>query len=202
MFEKRTTVLAMMAAVALSLAAAAPVYDSGRADQGREMTEPLLLAQAGYRGGAYLGNLYEDREKMFSIQPPAQWFLDRKNPRYAVKFSARNYEAFIMVDVIPVDEPVKIDDRFRKFINEKNKEVKETIPSFQVISNLPTVINRLPAYVTEAAFEAGTNRALISIHYVPGKTKIFMITTVCPEATVKNWEKVFQASVNTFTVLE
>lgn len=199
---------ALMVLIALvSLAAWPGGAQSGQgAGQGIEVNGPgtIHLAQATYRRGgasAYLGEVYEDRETGFSMRPPAQWYLDRKNPRYAVKFSARNYEAFIMVDTIALPGPIKIDNEFKKFINEKNKEIKETIPSYQVLNNRPIAVNKQPAYLTEAAFVAGPNRALINVYYIASGGKLFMVTTVCPEATVRNWEKIFQASIDSFTLL-
>jgi hypothetical protein len=175
------------------------------AEQGSRRAGPgvsggILLAQA--PSGAHLGDTWSDPQIGFAINPPAQWYQSTRNRRFAVRFSDRRYQSFIMVDVVPVDSKVTLDKEFRVFINDKNKEVKETIPSFQVLGNRAVSVNRVAGYRTEATFKAGPNGVFMSIYYVPSNTRIFMITTVCPEATLRQWEPVFKASVATFTILE
>ena len=166
-----------------------------------------LMAQASShpRGSdaQYLGDVYRDDANAFSIRPPAQWWLDNKSQRYAVMFTDRTYQAYEIVDVIKLAADAKMDPAFQKFITEKNQEVKDTIPSFSVLSNrLVRLGGGITAYRTEATFQAGPNIVLMDIYYILGKAKIFMITTVCPQATVRNWDQIFQASVNTFTPLD
>ena len=72
------------------------------------------------QSSGYLGELYQDQAKGFAIRPPAQWWLDRNHPRFAVKFSSRSYEAFLIVDVVPVPSRIWINQEFTKFILEKN----------------------------------------------------------------------------------
>ncbi|HUT51784.1 MAG TPA: hypothetical protein VM658_00190 [bacterium] len=168
-----------------------------------------LLAQVtSYPRGAsdaakYLGDVHQDQANGFSIRPPAQWWLDAKNPRFAVMFADRGYQAYVIVDVVKIPGDARMDRDFLKFIAEKNKEVKEMIPSFSVLSNRTARLGRgTAAYRTEATFQAGPNTVLMNIYYVSGKSKVFMITTVCPEATARTWEPLFQACLATFTPLD
>jgi hypothetical protein len=166
-----------------------------------------IMAQADShpRGSAarYLGDVYRDDANAFSIRPPAQWWLDNKSARFTVMFADRSYQAYVIVDVVKLPADAKIDQDFQKFINQKNKEVKDTIPSFSVLSNRLVKLGRgATAYRTEATFQAGPNTVLMDIYYIPGKAKVFMITTVCPEPTIRTWDPIFQASLATFSPLE
>ena len=152
--------------------------------------------------GVNLGNLVTDKKNGFSIRPPAAWWMDTRNSRFLVKFSQQNYEAFIIVDMVSTETNVKIDREFKKWVNEKNKEVKATIGSYAVLSNKNIIVNGRTWYRTEASFRAGQNKVLMDVYYVPGPKKIFMITTMCPEATsAQKWDKLLEGSVSTFTVL-
>ena len=180
----------------------------GRVDIRSSAGHPnYYLAQAGSSyprnpSSAYLGEYYRDQDKGFTIRPPGQWLLNKRHPRFAVMFSSMAYDAYIIVDVLPVPTPVLIDKEFTKFISEKNKEVKSTIPSFQVLSNRKVKLKGLSGYRTDAVFTAGPNRVLMSIYYIPAKTRIFMITTICPEATAQQWEPLLDSSLRTFSPLE
>jgi hypothetical protein len=151
---------------------------------------------------ALLGDQYINQKDRFTIRPPAQWWMDERNPRFAVKFSSRTYEAFIIIDVVTVPGAARMDEEFQKFINQKNKEVKEYIPGYQALSNRAVKVGNLIAYRTESSFQAGPNKVLMNVYYTNSKNKIFMITTVCPEATARKWEPFFTASLATFVPLQ
>ncbi len=170
--------------------------------------EENLLAQAAkrnYRGaGEYLGNKHRDPGGRFYIYPPAQWWKDVESRDFLARFSSRDYHAFMMIQAVHVSggEPVRLDRDFTEFIHDKNKEVKESIPSYKVLSNRRVTLNKEGAYRTEATFQAGPNPVLINIYYIPVGTKIYMLSTVSPEKELRKWEPVFRASINTFTILE
>lgn len=184
----------------LAAAFAIPILFPAKSSNGIELAQATPRNRPG--GSGYLGDLYSDRENGFSIYPPAGWLLDNKDRRFAVKFTDWKYQAFILIDTIKTDSEISIDKEFIKFIREKNNDVKEQIPSFTVSMNRQTTLNRSKAYRTEAAFKAGPNQVLMNIYYVPSKTKIYMITTVCPEATVRNWEPLFNASLATLVIMD
>ena len=152
--------------------------------------------------GQYLGDEYLDRPRGFSLRPPAGWWLEHDHPSFLVKFSERNYEAFIIVDEVKTPTPIKLDQEFLDLVLKQNQEVKKTMPGFQVIGNRPVRLNRASAYRTEAVFPAGPNKVLLNIYYVPAKTRVFMIMTICPEAAARRWDPLFEASTSTFTVFE
>ncbi|MFO8055811.1 MAG: PsbP-related protein [bacterium] len=163
------------------------------------MTGPAAL-QA--QSGSYLAPAHVDRSNKFSIKPPAHWWKSTRSRKYAVKLSSRNYKAFIIINVTETEGEVKIDRDFIRFIQEKNKEIAEQVPGFKVRGNRKVEINGQDGYRTHATFRAGENKAVMKIYYVPGKSRLYMITTVCPEFTHQQWLSYFRASVNTFTIIE
>ena len=199
--KKRGAALALLTALALL-----PVTIAAGPSTGPH----ILIAQAVTSqprdtsdGEAFLGDLYTDPKNGFSIRMPAHWYLDKKNPHFALRLASQNpsYEAFIIIDVVQVPGPVRMDEEFQKFINQKNKEVKENIPGYQTFANRAAKVGNLFAYRTDATFQAGPNKILMSIYYVNGQNKIFMITTISPEASFRKWEPLFSASLSTFTLL-
>jgi hypothetical protein len=183
--------------LALLVPASRSLQSSVRLSAPERGKAPILLAQ-----NTYLANVHVDRTNKFSIRPPTQWWKSTRSRKYAVKFSSRNYKAFIIVDVIKTGEEVEIDSDFIAFIQKKNKEIAERVPSFKVRDNRSTKVNGQDAYRTNATFRAGKNKAVMKIYYVPGKTRLYMITTVTPEFTNQQWLPYLRASVNTFKVLE
>lgn len=163
------------------------------------MTGPVAL-QA--QSGSYLAPAHVDRSNKFSIKPPAQWWKSSRSRRYAVKFSSRNYKAFIIIDATKTEDEVKIDRDFIRFIQEKNKEIADEVQGFKVRDNRKVEVNGQDGYRTHATFRAGENKAVMKIYYLPGKSRLYMITTVCPEFTHQQWLPYLRASVNTFTIIE
>ncbi len=183
--------------LALLFPANRPLQSSVRLSAPESGKAPVLLAQ-----NSYLANVHVDRTNKFSIRPPTQWWKSSRSRKYAVKFSSRNYKAFIIVDVINTGKEVEIDGDFIAFIQQKNQEIAERVPSFKVRNNRSTEVNGQDAYRTNATFKAGKNTAVMKIYYVPGKTRLYMITTVTPEFTNQQWLPYLRASINTFKALE
>jgi len=196
---------ALFTALLLLAAAAATAAGPGRGLYAKTGTEgKTLYAQArrSYDTARYLGNEYTDRNSGFSIKPPGQWFLDNRTRKFAVRFSSRNYHAFIMIDLVVAPTPVELNREFADFIHQKNNEIKAAIPSFEVISNRYITVNHDKAYKTEAAFTAGVNRVFMNVYYIPYGNRIYLISTACPEAELRGWEPILEASVQTFRVLD
>ncbi len=157
--------------------------------------EVIELARASAPG---LGGAYEDKNRGFSISPPGGWYVDSKTRRFAVRFSSRDYHAFMTVDVIDTGEAVRIDREFARFVNDRNKEVKNTFGGFKVIANTKTRINSQSAYHTEASFQAGPNLVMMDIYYVAGADRLYMIATTYPELESRTYQKLLERSVKTF----
>jgi hypothetical protein len=180
------------------------VFISGKAPADDEI---LLAQNASNRRdlnnlGVNLGNIVIDKKNGYSIRPPAAWWMDTRSKRFLVKFSEKSYEAFIIVDAVSTEDDVKIDRDFKKWVNEKNREVKKTMGSYSVLSNKSINVQGRSWYRTEATFKAGANQVLMNVYYVSGNKKIFMITTMCPELTsAQKWDKLLESSVSTFSVL-
>ncbi len=170
---------------------------TGPSSPGLQIT-PVLIAQA----DNYLASPHVDRANKFSIRPPLQWWKSTRSRRFALKLSSRNYKAFILVDVIKTEGKVEIDRDFLLFIRKKNREIADRVPSFDIKDNRHLEVNGREAYRTHATFMAGQNEAVIKIYYIPGKTRLYMITTVSPEFTNQRWLPYLRASVNSFTILE
>jgi hypothetical protein len=142
--------------------------------------------------------LYEDRTHKFSLRVPKGWEQATNGP-YLVRFFDKSYQAFLIVDVVEVDSEVKIDKAFARFIDDKNEEVKRSIPSFKVLQNQATTVSMYPCYHTIALYQSGPNNILMEIFYVPIKKRIFMLTTICPEEVAPRWAADFSMAVNSLT---
>lgn len=173
---------------------------AGRAGEDRSW----LLAQAGTPSvPQVLGSYYRDTENGFAIQPPHGWLRDSRNPKFLVKFTSTDLQAFIIIDLVKLASPITFDPRFTLFIAEKNREVARAVPSFRLIQSQRVNINpRLSGYMTSASFLAGDTRARMNIYYIPFQNKLFMISTVYPEAAVQRWSALVKASIASFMLLK
>ena len=152
-------------------------------------------------GQSYLDQKeYVSQSGGFSIHPPARWWASESNSNYLAKFSEPGYEAYIIIDSFKLNAPIHLDDDFIDYVGQQNSQVKKTMPGFTVMSNRAVRVNGVSAYRTEAIFQAGPNKALLSIYYVPSSTRMFMVMTICPEVTARKWDPIFTASVQTFTI--
>lgn len=164
---------------------------------------PALQAQtprSSADASQYLGPAYVSQQYGFSIRPPARWWMSDSVSGFMVKFSETAYEAYILIDAIKLPEAIKLDRDFIEYVHKQNSEVKKTMPAFTVVSNRAVRVNGVSSYRTEAIFQAGPNRCLLSIYYVPAGTRLFMIMAVCPELTARKWDPILTASVGSFTV--
>jgi len=168
-----------------------------------EEDDTIYLAQ--YRRGAPAPGLstdtYTDRKNGYSIIPPGGWYQDSKTRRFLVRFSSRDYHAFLMVDAVPVEKEVKLDTELIDFITAQTDQVKKKINTFQVLNSANTTLNRQPAYLTEASFTAGPNLVLMNIYYIPAGKVVYMVTFTYPEAEKNLYERVLKSSAGTFAVL-
>ncbi len=191
-----------IAALMAMAAVTPPISRSGAASY-----PEVELAQAAYRRdpsdtSRYLGEIHSDDQKGYSIRPPAQWYKVVKGSRFDVKFSSQEYDAFIMVNHVDAEGEIKIDREFSKFIKEKNQAVKERVPSMRVLSDFPGKIGGVKGWRTEMVFQAGSNRILMNVYYVPHKNRLWIITTMCPELNAsRKWVGVISASVDTFRAM-
>ena len=149
---------------------------------------------------AYLGPEYVSQNNGFSLRPPARWWASESSRDFLAKFSEPSYEAYIIIDSFKLTAPVKFDADFVDYVDRQNSEVKKTLPGFTVMANRAVRVNGVSAYRTEAIFQAGPNKALLTIYYVPGPARMFMVMTICPDVTARKWDPIFTASVQTFTI--
>lgn len=187
----------------LIAAAVFPAEFNAGESRGDYLAQAASSRARGYSSSnKYLTESHRDLKNGFEINPPAGWYKDVRGRRHLVRFSSTSYDVFIMIDLVPVSSRISLDREFTKFINEKNREVKKALPGFGVQSNRKVKLRGQYAYRTEAVFKAGPNPVLMSIYYVPSKTGVFMITTICPEALALRWGPVLSSSVKTFATIE
>lgn len=165
---------------------------------------PLLLAQAGAaaRGSTRLADYYRDPGNGFAIRPPNGWYQGSRGGKFLVKFSSPDLKASIIIDLVKLPTPIQFNSAFADFVNAKNREVAAAVPSFRVISNRNVNLNnKVAAYRTAAVFAAGQNRALMNIYYIPVQNRLFMISTVYPEAAAAAYENLILSSIATFSLI-
>ena len=192
----------------LLLASAPTSSDESGRSFGRKADLPRLLAQSttilAHRpaGTSPLGDYYRDDARGFAIRVPLDMWVDTRNPKFAVKFISRTNDAFIMINLIPVPAAVDMNQAFANFITKKNQEVEERIPTYRLQSSGSKKFPKFTAYYTMSVFKIGKITVNLTTYYIPGKNKIFMISTVCPQAVVSNWGLVFEAAVASFSLIE
>jgi len=162
----------------------------------------LLLVAAFMLIGARFGKLYSDTGAGFAIRPPSGWYYLNKSRSYHVRFYDKNYEAFIIIDSTPTDGRVMIDDEFEDFIKVQNNKIKHSVPSFKVVETRLVSVNGQRSLRTKATFKAGSNKVGMKIYYLPAEDQVFILTTICPLAASSSWDRVFNETLGTFTLLE
>jgi len=202
MKPRRTPLKVTLLAASLTLlCASAAGGPGGTRERGGPSPDSLLVAQA-RTGRAPLGNTYLDRNNKFSIRPPAQWWLDNRDRTIAVKFSSRDHQAFIIIDTAPLPPAGTTPAEFIKLLDRQNKEVAARVPTFSFSPAVAVTVNQRAAYLSRASYRVGQNIILMDTYYVPGKTRLYMIINICPDRNKTIWSPYFNASVQSFTVLE
>jgi hypothetical protein len=142
---------------------------------------------------------YTNEKHGFLIDPPSGWTVDDTNPKAVVIFQGPLEEGFIVNVNIQVESTTMT---LEQYVSAGKKLLPNALSNYTLESERNRVINQLDAYelvytFTQAGFDVKIKQVLL-VKY----GKAFVITYAALLTTYQKYLSSFEASVETFKIIE